>query len=306
MYDNIFLFIQVVKYGGFNSAARQLNTSQSRISRRIKELEIMLGAKILKRDTHFMEMTPFGELIYAEFANYEQLLQNDIEKIRHKDRELSGLLNIALHPAFTTHLINPKIVDFAVRYPKVQINIAYAVQQLEMVKSGYSIAVSDKMPKSQNSIIKRIATFHQRLYASPKYIKKYGLPTSPQEMEKHRIIGYLDSDSGEPVKTYTLKNINDDSQVLLQLEPQIYAESLFQTVELATSGEFIVSAWDYLPVVKEKLKHNNLVAILPDYYFHDLPCYLIYAQPLLSNLEKTFASFLEQSINAALTNSQEK
>ncbi len=192
------------------------------------------------------------------------------------------------------------------RYPKVQINIAYAVQQLEMVKSGYSIAVSDKMPKSQNSIIKRIATFHQRLYASPKYIKKHGLPSSPQDLENHRIIGHLDRDSGEPVKTYTLKNANDDSQVLLQLEPQIYTESLFQTVELATSGEFIVSAWDYLPVVKEKLKHNNLVAVLPDYYFYDLPCYLIYAQPLLNNLEKTFASFLEQSIISALVNSQEK
>ena len=57
-------FIRIVESGSLSAAARQMETTQATISRRLQSLEEMLGAKLLLRSTHAMKLTDDGERCY--------------------------------------------------------------------------------------------------------------------------------------------------------------------------------------------------------------------------------------------------
>ena len=57
-------FIRIVESGSLSAAARQLQTTQATVSRRLQSLEEMLGARLLQRSTHAMKLTDDGERCY--------------------------------------------------------------------------------------------------------------------------------------------------------------------------------------------------------------------------------------------------
>lgn len=57
-------FTEVVRCGGFSQAARSLASTQSTISKAVKQLENELGTILLDRSGHRCVMTPAGEVVY--------------------------------------------------------------------------------------------------------------------------------------------------------------------------------------------------------------------------------------------------
>ncbi len=57
-------FIRIVEAGSLSAAARQLDTTQATVSRRLQSLESLLGVKLLLRTTHAMKLTDDGERCY--------------------------------------------------------------------------------------------------------------------------------------------------------------------------------------------------------------------------------------------------
>jgi molybdenum-dependent DNA-binding transcriptional regulator ModE len=57
-------FIRIVEAGSLSSAARQLDTTQATVSRRLQSLESMLGSRLILRTTHAMKLTDDGERCY--------------------------------------------------------------------------------------------------------------------------------------------------------------------------------------------------------------------------------------------------
>lgn len=57
-------FIRIVEAGSLSSAARQLETTQATVSRRLQSLESMLGSRLILRTTHAMKLTDDGERCY--------------------------------------------------------------------------------------------------------------------------------------------------------------------------------------------------------------------------------------------------
>jgi len=65
--------VRIVEAGSLSAAAAQLGTTQPTVSRRLQALERMLGAKLLQRSTHAMQLTEEGQRC---FAHAKELLQN--------------------------------------------------------------------------------------------------------------------------------------------------------------------------------------------------------------------------------------
>ena len=59
-WDGIEAFIEVVRLGTFAAAARQLNVSNSHVSRQVAQLEQQLGLPLLYRTTRQIHLTDAG------------------------------------------------------------------------------------------------------------------------------------------------------------------------------------------------------------------------------------------------------
>ncbi len=57
-------FVRIIESGSLSAAAQQMNTTQATVSRRLKSLEDLLGARLLLRTTHAMKLTDDGERCY--------------------------------------------------------------------------------------------------------------------------------------------------------------------------------------------------------------------------------------------------
>jgi DNA-binding transcriptional LysR family regulator len=57
-------FVEVVRQGGFSQAAKVVFTTQSTVSKAVKQLETELGVALLDRRGHRSILTPEGDVVY--------------------------------------------------------------------------------------------------------------------------------------------------------------------------------------------------------------------------------------------------
>src|SRR5690606_7905970 len=63
-------------------------------------------------------------------------------------------------------------------------------RELDLSMREADIAIRMTPPRQGDLIQRHILTSHMHAYASTGYIKRYGMPKEPHELDKHRIIVY--------------------------------------------------------------------------------------------------------------------
>jgi len=293
MYDDIFMFVKLVQIGSFSALSRKLETTQATISRRIQNLETELGVALFHRNTRKLEITDIGKQIYEKFKEQESHLGSLLENIINSTQGIAGTLRVALPIAISRTIITPHLAKFLAAYPKVNLVSAFITGQIELVKEGFDIAVSIVLPKAQNNIVKLLHRFRIHLYVSNKYINKYGNITSLDDLSKNHTLrlGILAPD-GSIIKEVMAHNRITGKDQLVELNPRLCINNLLHAYEIAQSGEIIVAGWDSL--LEQHIKSGEIVKILPEYSFGEIPCYLIRQSMETNALQGAFIDFIER------------
>lgn len=289
MYDTIALFIKLVETGNYTKAATMLNTSQATLSRKIQILEQELGVELVRRNNRVFELTEQGDLLYKRLVEPVKQLQVKLSDFNENKHAVRGTLKIALPAALSYELITPKISSFTNKYPEVKILLDYSSNPIDLMRNDYNIAVSTIMPISQTSKVRLLKTFNFKLYATPQYIERYGMLGQLDDIQQHKIIGLIGLD-GNLRFSYPVKNLVTGVETVINHEANIYINNIIHGVQLAKTGHYIVGGWDEL--LTQELKSGELLPVLPEYIFGEMPCYLVRHNRAASNLENLFAEFL--------------
>lgn len=101
------VFVEVVRQGGFSSAAKTVFATQSTVSKAVKQLEDEIGLPLLDRIGHRSVMTPAGEVVYRRglklLADRDDLLA-ELDEIRGVRR---GSLRLGLPPVGSSTVFAP-------------------------------------------------------------------------------------------------------------------------------------------------------------------------------------------------------
>lgn len=289
MYDTIALFIKLVETGNYTKAATMLNTSQATLSRKIQILEQELGVELVRRNNRIFELTEQGDLLYKRLVEPVKQLQVKLSDFNENKHVVRGTLKVALPAALSYELITPKISSFTNKYPEVKILLDYSSNPIDLMRNDYNIAVSTIMPISQTSKVRLLKTFNFKLYATPQYIERYGMLGQLDDIQQHKIIGLIGLD-GNLRFSYPVKNLVTGVETVINHEANIYINNIIHGVQLAKTGHYIVGGWDEL--LTQELKSGELLPVLPEYIFGEMPCYLVRHNRAASNLENLFAEFL--------------
>ena len=82
-YNDLYLFMQVVREGSFTAAAQRLGLAQSGISRSVRELEERLGVQLLARTTRRLSLTHAGEQLYRTIESGFDALDMGLATLAH-------------------------------------------------------------------------------------------------------------------------------------------------------------------------------------------------------------------------------
>ncbi|AVA24576.1 LysR family transcriptional regulator [Rhizobium sp. LEGMi198b] len=114
-------FEAAARTGSVTAAAKELNLTQSAVSRQIRALEEQLGVELFHRERQTIKLTVGGE-------GYAREIRDALRKISSASLNLranpyGGTLNLAILPTFGTRWLAPRLPDFLAENPGITVNL---------------------------------------------------------------------------------------------------------------------------------------------------------------------------------------
>ncbi len=142
------IFVQVVEYGGFSTAAREERMTPSAVSKLIGRMESRLGVRLFNRSTRKLQLTPEG------LAFYERSIRilSDMEVAEHEASAAAlprGRLRVNCNLPFGMHFLLPVLPEFLGRHPDVTIDIALTDAVIDLIEERTDIAIRRPLERIQ-------------------------------------------------------------------------------------------------------------------------------------------------------------
>ena len=198
-WDKLRIFHAVAEAGSFTHAGETLNLSQSAVSRQISSLEESLNVSLFHRHARGLILTEQGELLYrTSHEVFSKLAMAEAQLAESKDRP-KGQLKVTATQAFGSSWLTPVLGEFIEHYPDVQVDLVLEDRELDLSMREADVAIRMQPPRQPELIQRHLMTVHLGCYASPTYIKRHGIPKTPDELDQHRIIVYGEDTTKPPV-----------------------------------------------------------------------------------------------------------
>lgn len=112
----------VIRCGGVQQAAGELNVTQPAVSQALRQLEDILEAPLLDRSRRPAKPTEAGLILEAAVRDGFGRIADAVELIRNLKRE-EGTVTIACSVGIATYWLMPRLGRFSAEYPDVIVNV---------------------------------------------------------------------------------------------------------------------------------------------------------------------------------------
>ncbi len=132
-------FEACARLGSATQAATELSLTQSAVSRQIKTLEAQLGVQLMSRQGRRLALTQAGTEYVREVREIlGRLAQASVNAATETQ---SGVLTLAILPAFGMHWLAPRLADFATAHREVTVNLSTRLQPFAIGPSQFDAAI---------------------------------------------------------------------------------------------------------------------------------------------------------------------
>ncbi|MEJ0002862.1 MAG: transcriptional regulator CynR [Pararobbsia sp.] len=119
----------VVDQGSFTRAAQVLHVSQPALSQQIKELEELLGARLLDRSGRQVRPTDLGAVYLRYVRHVLEQLDEAARAVRDVEDLSIGSLRLGVTPSVAAYLVGPLLQRFRTDYPGIALSVRVAAQE---------------------------------------------------------------------------------------------------------------------------------------------------------------------------------
>ncbi|HJV94295.1 MAG TPA: LysR family transcriptional regulator [Azonexus sp.] len=192
--NDLILFAHIMEAGSFSKAAERTGLPKSTLSRRITALEAKLGERLLTRSTRRLAITEFGERILDHAKRLLEETEAASAMALHRQGTPRGVLRVSMPPDFRELDLTPLLLQYAASYPEVRLELDLSPRRVDLLAERFDLAVraASRLPDDGTLVARKLCEMANGLYASPAYLKRYGIPSSPPDLLDHiglRLIG---------------------------------------------------------------------------------------------------------------------
>ena len=290
-WDKLKIFHVVAEAGSFTSATVILNISQSAISRQIQSLEEDLKVKLFERHARGLTLTQNGEYVYKTAHEVISKLKEIEISLGDQKNKPTGKLTITTVRSFGTHWLTPRIQEFMNLNPEIEVELIFDDKELDLSTRQADIGIFMRRPKQLNYIQRKLVDINYHIYGSTKYLGKYGIPKTINDLTKHRFISF---GKGAPSPVFNpdwaLKLGRKDNN---KIKPVMKVNSVMGLLLAVESGVGLAALPDYLVS-----QSNNVVKVLPKSEGPITEAHFVYPQSL-KNIARVqaFKNFLYSKLS---------
>ena len=254
--DPITVFVKVVESGSFSLAARRLGMPKTTVSAKVAGLEKRLGVRLIERTTRKLRMTEAGATYFHHCAIATREVELGEAALQSAKAKPSGVLRVTV-PADLGHALLPRIAKaYAAKYPDVSLELTLTNRVVDLVEEGVDLAIRWAGSLKDSSLIaRRFIETSSNLWASPRYMKRFGKPAHPRDLTNAVFLVH-------PVlKTVMLTNGKSDFE--LTLNGRVCVDDLEVIMALIVQGEGVAWLPDFL--AGDAVEAGKLVPVLPQW-----------------------------------------
>jgi len=184
--DDLYLFKQIVDFGGISNSARALQLPKSTIARRITALEQKMDTPLFHRTGRGLMLTNFGSELYVRCLGIAREAERVFEFAAASREHLSGSLHIVYPPTLGVLMIEHLAVKFALAQPDVRLHLEATTNLLDprTLPADLLLYFSfDELP-DVDFVAKRLMQSPWLLAANPRLLGDFP-PSSPEDLKRY-------------------------------------------------------------------------------------------------------------------------
>ena len=189
-WDKLRIFHAVAEAGSFTHAGHELLLSQSAVSRQISALEEDLNVSLFHRHARGLILTEQGEVLNKTAHEVFTKLAAAKTRLMDSKEKPSGALRITTTVGLGSVWLTPRITEFLDLYPDIEVALMLDDTELDLSMREADVAIRLRRPTQPDLIQRKLFTVHHHVYASVEYVKHHGIPKSVEDLDKHRIVSF--------------------------------------------------------------------------------------------------------------------
>lgn len=168
-WDDLRLFLAVAEHGSLSAAARALRLGQPTLSRRMGELEVLVGDPLFARHKQGIELTETGQKLLpgaqrmAEWASEAEL------SISRQQQGPQGRVCIAALPGVAYEFVAPLSAQLRRKYPAIQLEVRSGIETLNLGRGEADLSLRTSRPSDPDLHCVDEVSGPMRVYTSKAY-----------------------------------------------------------------------------------------------------------------------------------------
>ncbi len=256
--QSVYIFIKLVELElNFKEAQKILSLPRTTIWNHVSDLEKSLNKLLINRKRQSLTLTTHGEeFIPNAYRLYEIFEESLLDDSDLENSEIEGNVLISATQATALGWSMDSIKNLLAEVLNLKLKIIASDKITRDEEKAYDVLVR---PFYDSTDFKKLwyVSYNFGLFASQEYIDKYGMPKTPGDLIRHKIIGYGDTFSYIEDIDWHLKG---SAYGLPKLSPTLSINVTKAIYEAAKKGMGICST----PIESNSFYKGQLIRVLPE------------------------------------------
>jgi DNA-binding transcriptional LysR family regulator len=261
------LFVRVAELSSFSAVAQQMGLARSAVTRQIAALEQHLGIKLMVRSTRRLMLTSAGAAYLEKCRVILNLVEAAETGVAEERQTPRGMIRISLPLTYGLMRVAPILLDFARRYPEVQLDMDYTDRRVNLIEEAIDLSVRITSRLGATEIARRIGSSQMHAVASPAYLAEHGTPRHPTELIHHECLSYTTTAESKQTWSFEVDGVLTAYPIRARIHSN-NGEALNDAVE---RGLGIALQPDF--IIERSLQLGKVVTILNEFPLPELGIY---------------------------------
>jgi len=189
-WDDLRIFLAVARHDSLSGAARVLRIDPATVGRRVARLEGSIGARLFAKTPQGYALTESGVRLMAHAERTESAVNGAAYALTGAEG-LTGQIRIGAPDGCANYLLPQVIARICDANPGLEVQIVALPRVFNLSKREADMAIAVSRPEAGRLTVQKLTDYHLHLAASVSYIASHPAITTPDDLQQHRIVGYI-------------------------------------------------------------------------------------------------------------------
>jgi DNA-binding transcriptional LysR family regulator len=189
-WDDLRVFLAVLRTGSHAGAARRLRVAPTTIGRRLSALEDAAGARLFTRNADGLAPTATARALSVHAERVEAEVNEAERQLTGADARPTGTVRITCGDGFAALILAPALPAFLASHPGLTVEVRADVRALDLTRGEADLAIRLFRPRERSLVARRLGVERYALYAAPAYLAVRGTPRTARDLAGHDVLLY--------------------------------------------------------------------------------------------------------------------